>query len=195
MLLTAYLDESGTHDMSPISVMAEYLGTAAQWQAFDADWTTLLQTAGLCHMHAVDLFKRTKQFKEWPAERVNAFATELDGVIARHMQLGFSVIIRDDDYRKIYVDGERPRRSRLDSKYGVCFRACLAFAPSYIASELRLLGEVASDLMALADGPEGGFFEMAAVLGEWAASMEPATGWGSDSEWRGFRWHCRLLGY
>jgi hypothetical protein len=34
-----------------------------------------------------------------------------------------------------------PRRSRLDSKYGVCFRACLAFAPSYIASELQLAGK------------------------------------------------------
>jgi hypothetical protein len=141
MLLTAYLDESGTHDTSPISVMAGYLGTAAQWQDFDADWTALLQTAGLRHMHAVDLFKRTKQFKEWPAERVNAFAIELDGVIARHMQLGFSVIIRDDDYRTIYVEGERPRRSRLDSKYGVCFRACLGFAPSFIASELQIAGE------------------------------------------------------
>jgi hypothetical protein len=141
MLLTAYLDESGTHDASPISVMAGYLGTDTQWRAFDSDWSALLQTAGVRHMHAVDLFKRTKQFKDWPAERVNAFAVQVDGVIARHMQVGFSVIIRDDDYRKIYVEGPRPRRSRLDSKYGVCFRACLAFAPSYIASELQLAGE------------------------------------------------------
>jgi hypothetical protein len=141
MLLTAYLDESGTHETSPISVMAGYLGTAEQWQAFDSDWTTLLQAAGLRHVHTVDLFKRTKQFKEWPAARVNTFAMQLDGVIARNLQLGFSVIIRDDDYRTIYADGSRPRRSRLDSKYGVCFRACLAFVPSYIASELQLAGE------------------------------------------------------
>jgi Protein of unknown function (DUF3800) len=141
MLLSAYIDESGTHDTSPISVMAGYLGTADQWGAFDADWTALVQGAGLRHVHAVDLFKRTKQFREWPADRVNAFAVQLDGVIARHLELGFSIIIRDDDYRRIYIEGARPRRSRLDSKYGVCFRACLAFAPSYIVSELRLLGE------------------------------------------------------
>jgi hypothetical protein len=140
MLLTAYLDESGTHETSPISVMAGYLGTADQWRAFDGDWMALLQTAGLPHVHTVDLFKRTKQFKEWPAERVNEFAVQLDGVIARHMRLGFSIVIRDDDYRSIYVAGSRPRRSRLDSKYGVCFRACLAFAPSYIASELQIAG-------------------------------------------------------
>jgi Protein of unknown function (DUF3800) len=141
MLLTAYLDESGTHDASPISVMAAYLGTDAQWRAFDSDWAALLETADVRYVHAVDLFKRTKQFKDWPAERVNAFAVEIDGVIASHMPMGFSVIIRDDDYRQIYVEGPRPRRSRLDSKYGVCFRACLAFAPSFIASELQLAGE------------------------------------------------------
>jgi len=95
-------------------------------------------------VHAVDLFKRTKQFKEWPAARVNTFAMQLDGVIARNLQLGFSVIIRDDDYRTIYADGSRPRRSRLDSKYGVCFRACLAFVPSYIASELQLAGDISA---------------------------------------------------
>jgi hypothetical protein len=141
MLLIAHLDESGTHDTSPITVMSGYLGTAAQWQAFDSDWTALLQTAGVRHMHAVELFKRTKQFREWPAARINTFAAQLDGVIANHLQLGFSIIIRDNDYRRIYVEGARPPRSRLDSKYGVCFRACLAFAPSYIASELQLAGE------------------------------------------------------
>ena len=141
MLLFAYLDESGTHETSPISVMAGYLGTADQWRAFDADWIALVQGAGLSHVHAVDLFKRTKQFREWRADQVNTFAAQLDGVIARHLELGFSIVIRDDDYREIYIEGAGPRRSRLDSKYGVCFRACLAFAPSYIASELRLLGE------------------------------------------------------
>jgi hypothetical protein len=138
MLLTAYLDESGTHNASPISVMAGYLGTAAQWRVFDADWVALLQTAGVRHVHAVDLFKRTRQFRGWPAEQLNAFAVQLDGLIARHLELGFSIVVRDDDYRKIYVEGAKPRRSRLDSKYGVCFRACLAFVPSYIVSELKL---------------------------------------------------------
>lgn len=57
MLLTTYLDESGTHDTSPISIMAGYLGTAKQWGAFDAEWIALLRSAGVGHVHAVDLFK------------------------------------------------------------------------------------------------------------------------------------------
>jgi hypothetical protein len=81
MLLTTYLDESGTHDTSPISIMAGYLGTAEQSGAFDAEWIALLRSAGVGHVHAVDLFKRTRAFKGWSAEQANAFAMQLDGVI------------------------------------------------------------------------------------------------------------------
>ena len=33
---------------------------------------------------------------------VNALAIALDNVIATHLQLGYSVIVRDDDYKSIY---------------------------------------------------------------------------------------------
>jgi len=135
-----YLDESGTHDQSPISVMAGYLGTVTQWKRFEADWTALLRNAGVTHIHAVELFKRTKQFKGWKAEDANALAVSLDHVIARHLQLGFSVVIRDDDYKSIYKTGPKPRHFPKHSKYGLCFRACLICGPSYIASQVEESG-------------------------------------------------------
>jgi hypothetical protein len=61
---------------------------------------------------------------------VNALALSLDGVIARYLQLGFSVIVRDDDYKNIYGAGPHPRRP-----------VWLAFVPSFIASELKLAGQ------------------------------------------------------
>jgi hypothetical protein len=108
MILTACLDESGTHANSPISVMAGYLGTAAQWKRVEADWAALVAKAGVRHIHAVDLFRRTKQFMRWKPEDVNALALALDGVIARHLQLGFSVIVRDDDYKTSTAPGRTP---------------------------------------------------------------------------------------
>jgi hypothetical protein len=84
MILTVCLDESGTHADSPISVMAGYVGTAAQWKHVEADWAALIAKAGVRHIHAVDLFRRTKQFRGWKPEDVNALALSLDGVIARH---------------------------------------------------------------------------------------------------------------
>jgi hypothetical protein len=143
MILTVHLDESGTHAASPISVMAGYVATAEQWKRVEADWAALVAKAGVRHIHAVDLFKRTKQFRGWKPEDVNAFALSLEDVIARHIELGFSIVVRDDDYRNIYGAGPHPNRSVKDTKYGVCFRACLAFVPSLIASELKLAGEAA----------------------------------------------------
>jgi Protein of unknown function (DUF3800) len=161
MVLTAYLDESGTHDDSPISVMAGYVGTAAQWKHLKADWAALVAKAGVRHIHAVELFKRTEQFTRWKPEEVNILAISLDNVIARHLQLGFSVVVRDDDYRNIYGAGPHPKRPHKDTKYGVCFRACLAFVPSFIASELELVGQTAMAELttlnfALEAGPKSG---------------------------------------
>jgi hypothetical protein len=116
-------------------------GTAAQWKHVEADWAALAAKAGVRHIHAVDLFRRTKQFRGWKPEDVNALALSLDGVIARYLQLGFSVIVRDDDYKNIYGAEPHPRRPVKDTKYGVCFRAWLAFVPSFIASELKLAGQ------------------------------------------------------
>jgi hypothetical protein len=141
MILTVHLDESGTHAASLISVMAGYVATAEQWKQVEADWAALVAKAGVRHIHAVDLFKRSKQFRGWKPEDVNALALSLDGVIARHLQLGFSIVVRDDDYRNIYGAGPHPKRAVKDTKYGVCFRACLAFVPSFIASELKLAYE------------------------------------------------------
>jgi len=141
MIVTVHLDESGTHAESPISVMAGYVGTSAQWAELEADWRAVVQKAGVEHIHAVDLFKRTRQFKGWKAEDVNALAGSLDGVIAKHLQLGFSIIVRDDDYKTVYGAGPHPKHPPKDSKYGILFRACLAFVPSFIASELKLANQ------------------------------------------------------
>jgi Protein of unknown function (DUF3800) len=138
MIINSYLDESGTHGQSPISVMAGYAGTAEQWEHFAVDWATLVRRAGVRYIHAVELFKQTKQFRGWKAPDVNALAVSIDDVIASHLQLGFAVVIRSDDYKAIYAAHPRPRR--LDSKYGLCFRACLNFVPSFLASAYSLAG-------------------------------------------------------
>src|SRR5271169_4375019 len=143
MIITTYLDESGTHDSSPISVMAGYVGTATQWAQFETDWTALVRSAGVRFIHGVELSKRTGQFKGWKAQDANALMVSLDNVIATQLELGFSVIVRDDDYKSIYGAGPHPRRIPKDTKYGVCFRACLRFVPSFIASELKVAEQTA----------------------------------------------------
>jgi hypothetical protein len=101
--------------------MAGYVGTTAQWKHVEADWAALVAKAGVRHIHAVDLFRRTKQFRGWKPEDVNALVLSLDGVIARYLQLGFSVIVRDDDYQNIYGAGPHPKRPRQQGLYELLF--------------------------------------------------------------------------
>jgi len=53
-MIEAYIDESGTHDESPIVSVACYAGTPEQWASFIKDWCSVLKKSGLPYFHAKD---------------------------------------------------------------------------------------------------------------------------------------------
>jgi hypothetical protein len=42
VIVTVYIDESGTHDGSPVLIMAGWVGRFGQWASFDPKWERLL---------------------------------------------------------------------------------------------------------------------------------------------------------
>ena len=124
MVWTAYLDESGTYN-SPIMLMGGYLGNTDQWDAFDTAWKSLLRAEGIKFSHAKNLKNGTKQFKGWPPARRNALSIKQHELAIQHLQLGFTAIIRENDYRMLYKGQANPGKLRRDSMYGVLFRGCL----------------------------------------------------------------------
>ena len=73
MPMTAYLDESGTHDGSRLTVMAGWVGYADRWREFDRRWNALLRRplpyrGSITHIHGKDLRQGSKQFRGWPVE-------------------------------------------------------------------------------------------------------------------------------
>jgi hypothetical protein len=109
MIWTAYLDESGTHD-SPIMLMGGYLANDHQWDAFNDDWLRLLNSFGVKFCHGKDLEKGKKQFKNWPRKKRNALILEADRIVATHLELGVTAIIRANDYDAIYKSAPNPSR-------------------------------------------------------------------------------------
>jgi hypothetical protein len=137
MILAAYIDESGTHG-SPLMVMGGYVGRSAQWEQFDQNWSCLLQQYGVSHLHSHHLLHRNGEFKGWSVVKAIKFAEAAEDICQRHTMFGFAVVMKIDDFRANYAEGTKPRKSQLDTKYGVCFRACLSYLPTAIRREIKL---------------------------------------------------------
>jgi len=129
MIITAYLDESGTHDGSQLTLMAGYVGYSGQWRKFDKKWAHTLARFNISCFHAKDFVKATREFRGWSNERKLALLTKAEQLCRNHTLFGFAASFKNSDYDKFYVTGERPTKVPLDSRYGLCFRLCLCFLP------------------------------------------------------------------
>ena len=71
--LTAYLDESGTHDDSDAIVVAGFLSSAPQWVEFSARWQIALNDFGLNYFHMTDFANKVPPYDLWtePERRHN----------------------------------------------------------------------------------------------------------------------------
>ncbi len=118
MILTAYIDESGTHSGSPITVMGGTLGTANQLRKFEIDFSRIQKEGGFTVLHAKNLIK----------ERPEKFLAVSDMVLSsiyKNSIHGFVVNIDNDAFTTQYRSGDHPKKLRLDTAYGLCLRFCL----------------------------------------------------------------------
>jgi hypothetical protein len=132
MILTAYGDEAGTHSTSKKTVLALLVASHQQWDAHHAEWTALLNRYGLDHLHAVDLFNRTKKFRGWAFEQIAELVTTANDITERNILFGVVSVLTNDDFVMAYRRGSKPRKISLDSKYGVCFRYALSNVISFL---------------------------------------------------------------
>lgn len=128
MILTAYMDESGTHGPSSVSVMAACVGEVRQWHKFEKRASKLFRRYGVGVFHAIDLKRGDGDFEGWSVDKKINFVDEL--VHIQNETLGFNcaVSLKQSDYETFYANRDRPKKVVKDSKYGVLFRASLAYA-------------------------------------------------------------------
>lgn len=127
MILTAYLDESGTHDGSPVTVMGGMLATAGQWEAFEKNFERVKAKHGFRIFHTKKFKKRDGDFKGWTTDQCLALMADLAPMTATAFVEGVTVALDNAAYDAEYRVGDKPKRLRLDSRYGLCFRNCLLF--------------------------------------------------------------------
>lgn len=113
---TVYLDESGTHEGSPATVVDGYASSDCRGREFEAEWPSLLTRHGLSTLH-------TKELNGWRQDRRTALVSDVLQLLGRNALFGTAVIIYEIDYREVYPRGEKI--PFFDTKYGICFRTCM----------------------------------------------------------------------
>jgi hypothetical protein len=127
MILTGYLDESGTHDGSPVTVMGGVIARTDQWAAFDVKYGLVKKKYGFNVFHTKKFKSRSGDFAGWSDEKLSLLYWELATLTSTAFIEGVALSLDNAAYDAEYKSGEKPRRARLDSKYGLCFRDCLLF--------------------------------------------------------------------
>jgi len=123
-LVTAYLDESGTHGGATITVMGGFAGTDSQWLIFEEKWDALkneyLELQGV-PIHATDLLRFKKQYSRWTEAKQLDFVVKACQIVADSGVYGMVASVDTTSYSRHLkaVDGIR---MNIDTAYGTCFR-------------------------------------------------------------------------
>src|SRR5258707_8205277 len=126
MAMTAYFDESGTHGKdSPVITIAGFIASEDQWRTYERDLSQLLIEHDVKIFHAIEFRTRKGDFKGWPTPKRARFNSRFLKLADDHLAFGLAMVLRPKDYTNIYRVGQFPRRARIDTQYGLCFRAAL----------------------------------------------------------------------
>ena len=128
MIVTVYIDESGTHD-SGVTILGGWVGRLGQWATFDPKWRKILKNEQLTYFHSRKFRRNEGEFKGWRPERKNAFLDKAKDVSIKNLEFGFVIALPDAAYEQHYVAGHRPKEVQLDSAYGLCFRYLISIVP------------------------------------------------------------------
>jgi len=124
LIITAYFDESGTHGGSPATIVSGIMGTANQWVRFQTEVDKIKRRYGFKVFHAKELRARSGEFARWPEEKGAALLHDLMLPSSKLME-AITITLPNSTYDEFYRGGENPRKLRLDTKYGLCFRYAL----------------------------------------------------------------------
>jgi site-specific DNA recombinase len=112
VILTAYLDESGTHDGSPVTVMGGMLANARQWEAFEKRFSKLKAVHGFEIFHTKKFKKKDGDFRGWTTDQCFALMNDLAPMTATAFTEGVTVALDNAAYEAEYRLGDKPKSGK-----------------------------------------------------------------------------------
>lgn len=139
MLLTAYLDESGTHDASKTTVVGGLLATEKQLLRFERDFARLKKKHRFSVFHAKKFKSRSGDFARWTVPQCHALMDDFTKLFrANHFADYAHIAIDNAQYRAEYKIGHRPRGFVVNTAYTLGVEKCIRrFLEATRASKYR----------------------------------------------------------
>jgi hypothetical protein len=110
MVLTAYLDDSGTHKESPYVAIAGAIGPETAWARLTLAWDAEYRKEKIQVFHRTDCHARERAFKGWSVERADGLVSRLiDAFLATDDLVGIGACLRRADYERMVPEDKRKR--------------------------------------------------------------------------------------
>jgi hypothetical protein len=122
--LVAAFDASGKEDQ-PCIVVAGFLASHSDWQAFHTAWTERLGKDGIGYFHMVDFAACRKQFEGWSLQepRRQQLYGDLIGIIQSHVYRQFACVVENQQFGRISAVNRQEYRLNA---YTLACRTCAA---------------------------------------------------------------------
>jgi hypothetical protein len=116
--MAVYIDDSGTHPDSRVTVAAGWIALRKNWLEFCRDWHKAKAAESFECFHMADCLASDSdtEFKDWDLAKKERVLPNLVQLIRKHAVKGFGMAVRRSDYSRA-VRGVLRRRVYSDSHY------------------------------------------------------------------------------
>lgn len=105
--------------------MGGVLARVDQWRKFSKVFEQIKATYGFETFHTRKFKAKSGDFRSWSDEKRLALMRDLAFATNDAFTESVAMTLQNEVYENDYKAGDKPRKLRLDSKYGLCFRQCL----------------------------------------------------------------------
>ena len=129
-LLRLFVDDSGKRKESPNLVLAGYLSTPERWAAFNKDWQSLLDNAGIDAFRMSQAWRLARPYRRRSSLERDHLIVQAVECIKRHVQMAFGISMPFDGFHS-YLDVKDDHSHYLGRAYNAAFYSLLSSVYSY----------------------------------------------------------------